>query len=139
MLTFLIIVHVIVCIALVAIILLQGGKGADLASVFGGGTSGTAFGVTGGATFISKLTTGVAVGFLVMSIVLAYVYTPAGAKSIMQNVAPTQGQETKPEAQPPAEAAASGGTLATEGLAPAGEEELGIASEGTEEPLESGQ
>ncbi|MCD6326690.1 preprotein translocase subunit SecG [bacterium] len=119
MITLLIVIHVLFCIALVAIILLQGGKGADLASVFGGGSSGTAFGVTGGATFISKLTTAIAIGFLVMSIVLSYVYTPAGASSVIQQGATQssgtqQGPGQKPGDSP---SPASGGTLGTLGEA----------------------
>jgi len=119
MITLLIVIHVLFCVALVAIILLQGGKGADLASVFGGGSSGTAFGVTGGATFISKLTTAIAVGFLVMSIVLSYVYTPAGASSVIQKGATQSSgakQTSEQKAKDPA-SPASAGTLGTLGEA----------------------
>lgn len=66
------IVHVIVCIALILIILLQTGKGADIGAVFGGGSSQTVFGSTGAATFLSKITIGAAVVFMVTSIVLTY-------------------------------------------------------------------
>ncbi len=66
------IVHVIVCIALILIILLQTGKGADIGAVFGGGSSQTVFGSTGAATFLSKVTIGAAVVFMVTSIVLTY-------------------------------------------------------------------
>ena len=66
------IVHVIVCIALILIILLQTGKGADIGAVFGGGSSQTVFGSTGAATFLSKITIGAAIVFMVTSIVLTY-------------------------------------------------------------------
>lgn len=66
------IVHVIVCIALILIILLQTGKGADIGAVFGGGSSQTVFGSTGAATFLSKVTIIAAVVFMVTSIVLTY-------------------------------------------------------------------
>ncbi len=66
------VVHVIVCIALILIILLQTGKGADIGAVFGGGSSQTVFGSTGAATFLSKFTIGAAVVFMVTSIVLTY-------------------------------------------------------------------
>jgi preprotein translocase subunit SecG len=66
------IVHVIVCIALILIILLQTGKGADIGAVFGGGSSQTVFGSTGAATFLSKITIGAAVVFMITSIVLTY-------------------------------------------------------------------
>ncbi|MFH0959450.1 MAG: preprotein translocase subunit SecG [Pseudomonadota bacterium] len=66
------IVHIIVCIALILIILLQTGKGADIGAVFGGGSSQTVFGSTGAATFPSKVTIAAAVVFMVTSIVLTY-------------------------------------------------------------------
>ena len=122
MIAVLIVIHVLLCIALVAIILFQGGKGADLASVFGGGTSGTAFGVTGAAPFIAKLTTGVAVGFLVMCIVLSYFYTPSGSRSVIQQQGADQ-QSSQTAADAPKEApVASLGTVGTEGTAGQGEE-----------------
>ncbi len=54
MTTLLIIIHVIVSIALIMIILLQTGKGADMGAAFGGGSSQTLFGSTGSSTFLSK-------------------------------------------------------------------------------------
>ena len=50
-------VHIIVCLILIAVVLLQSGKGADLAGAFGGGGSQTAFGARGAGTILSKLTT----------------------------------------------------------------------------------
>ena len=73
MFTFLILViHIVVCIALILIILLQSGKGADIGAVFGGGSSQTVFGSTGAATFLSKVTIIAAVIFMMTSIVLTY-------------------------------------------------------------------
>ncbi len=69
---FVLVVHVIVCIALILIILLQTGKGADIGATFGGGSSQTVFGSGGGATFLSKVTIGAAVIFMFTSIVLSY-------------------------------------------------------------------
>jgi len=121
MLTVLIVAHVLLCVGLMAIILLQGGKGADLASVFGGGTSGTAFGVTGAEPFVAKVTTAVAVGFLLSCIILSYFYTPSGAGSVIQQGAGQQSSQTSPEAakESPGAAATSGtfGTVGTEGTA----------------------
>ena len=65
-------VHILVCVALIMIILLQSGKGADIGAVFGGGSSNTLFGSTGATPFLSKLTIGVAVMFMVTSIILTY-------------------------------------------------------------------
>lgn len=69
---FILVVHVVVCIALILIILLQTGKGADIGAAFGGGSSQTVFGSTGGATILSKITIGAAVIFMFTSIVLSY-------------------------------------------------------------------
>ncbi len=69
---FLIIIHIIVCIALIMIVLLQTGKGADMGAAFGGGSSQTLFGSTGASTFLSKATTAAAIIFMVTSLALAY-------------------------------------------------------------------
>ena len=63
--TLVVIVHLTVCIALILMILLQTGKGADIGAVFGGGSSHTVFGSTGAASFLSKVTIAAAVTFLV--------------------------------------------------------------------------
>lgn len=70
---FLIVLHVILCILLVLIILLQPGKGGDVGAAFGGGGGGGGgmFGPRGPATLLSRATTGVAVTFMVTSILLA--------------------------------------------------------------------
>lgn len=70
--TLLIIMHVIVSIALIMIVLLQTGKGADMGAAFGGGASQTLFGSTGASTFLGKATTVVAVIFMLTSLALAY-------------------------------------------------------------------
>jgi len=69
---FILVIHIIVCIALILIILLQSGKGADIGAVFGGGSSQTVFGSTGAATFLSKVTIVAAVVFMITSIILTY-------------------------------------------------------------------
>src|SRR5258705_3976948 len=56
--------YIFVCLVLLMVILLQQGKGGDMASAFGGGSSQTAFGARGGATLLSKITAGVAPLFL---------------------------------------------------------------------------
>lgn len=81
----LIILHVIVCVALIMIVLLQTGKGADMGAAFGGGSSQSLFGSTGASTFLSKATTVAAVIFMVTSLALAYVSSNRTSKSIMTN------------------------------------------------------
>ncbi len=63
--------YVLVCIFLILVVLLQQGKGADLASAFGGASSQTAFGPRGTTTLLHKLTTGAFVLFVLLSLTLA--------------------------------------------------------------------
>ena len=70
MITLLWIIYILDCLLLIGIILLQPGEGGDLAAAFGGASSQTAFGARGSATFLQKLTTGLAVTFMVLSILL---------------------------------------------------------------------
>ncbi|TNF34489.1 MAG: preprotein translocase subunit SecG, partial [Gammaproteobacteria bacterium] len=65
---FVIVIHIIVCVALIMIVLLQTGKGADMGAAFGGGSSQTLFGSTGASTFLSKATTVAAVVFMLTSL-----------------------------------------------------------------------
>jgi preprotein translocase subunit SecG len=81
----LIFIHVIVCVALILIVLLQTGKGADMGAAFGGGSSQTLFGSTGASTFLSKATTVAAVVFMITSLALAYISSNRTSKSIMTN------------------------------------------------------
>ncbi len=88
--------HVIVCVILVLVVLLQSGKGADLAGAFGGGATQTAFGSRGPASFLSKMTTVAAVVFMLTSISLALISTrttATGSKSILET---TKGQTSAP-------------------------------------------
>ncbi len=64
-------IHILVCLFLIIVVLLQSGKAADLAGAFGGMGSQTAFGPRGSATLLSKATTGAAVLFMVTSLTLA--------------------------------------------------------------------
>ena len=79
----LILIHVVVCIALIMIVLLQTGKGADMGAAFGGGSSQTLFGSTGASTFLSKATTIAAVVFMVTSLTLAYMSSHQKPSSVM--------------------------------------------------------
>ena len=74
--------HVLVSVFLILVVLLQTGKGADLAGAFGGGGSQTAFGSRGAATILSKMTTIAAVLFMVTSFSLA-VYSARGSASVL--------------------------------------------------------
>ena len=66
------VIHIIVCVILIVIVLLQPGKGGDLGSVFGGGTSESVFGASGAVPFLTKLTRLLAVIFFLTSLSLGY-------------------------------------------------------------------
>src|SRR5262245_48027159 len=66
------VLHVIVCVFLIAVVLLQRGKGAQVGAVFGGGGGATMFGGRGAGNFLTKLTTGAAIVFMLTSLSLAY-------------------------------------------------------------------
>lgn len=97
------VVHYFVCVFLIVVILLQAGKGADIGAAFGG-SSQTVFGSRGAATFLSKLTSVVAIVFLVTSISLAAISRNRTESSILKTVAPvgaplgTPGPTPSPEA-----------------------------------------
>jgi preprotein translocase subunit SecG len=76
--TLLIVLHITVCIALILVVLLQAGKGANMGAVFGG-SSQTIFGSSGPGTFLGKVTTGVAIFFMVTSLFLSYMAGQKGS------------------------------------------------------------
>jgi len=102
--------HIIVCIILILVVLLQSGKGADLASAFGGGSTQTAFGSRGPASFLSKMTTIAAIVFMLTSITLSSLTRERESqKSILETTTGTTKVPAKaptvpvsqPQAQPP--------------------------------------
>ena len=85
--TALIVLHLVICIALIMIVLLQTGKGSEIGAVFGS-SSQTLFGSTGGSTFFGKLTAGVAVFFMITSLILAGRSSRVASESVMSEVKP---------------------------------------------------
>ena len=71
MITFITVVHIIVSIGLILVVLLQTGKGADMGAVFGGSSS-TIFGSSGAGNFLTRMTTGMAIVFMITSLTLGY-------------------------------------------------------------------
>ncbi len=110
-------VHVIVCLLLIAIVLLQQGKGQDLASAFGGGGSQTAFGPRGSATVLSRATTILAAMFMVTSFSLSVI--KSGRSTVLDQVPSTVAApaETTPT-EAPAQDDATGTAPAEEADAP---------------------
>jgi preprotein translocase subunit SecG len=70
--TFLIVLHVMVCCILILVVLLQRGKGSDVGAALGGGGGNTVFGSRGAGNFLTKLTTGSAIIYMLTSLTLAY-------------------------------------------------------------------
>ena len=73
--TLLFVLQVLVAVALIGLILIQHGKGADAGAAFGSGSSSTVFGSSGSASFLTKFTAGLAFVFLANSLLLAYLAT----------------------------------------------------------------
>lgn len=114
------IVHVIVCVFLIIVVLLQSGKAADLAGAFGGMGSQTAFGPRGSATLLSKATTGSAIVFMITSLSLSILATrgaSTGSKTVL-DTAPA-GAQTAPAKRAPVQAPpaspAKGGAMQVNG------------------------
>jgi preprotein translocase subunit SecG len=90
----LVVIHILVSLFLILVVLVQQGKGADLAGAFGGGGSQTAFGARGATTLLHKLTTGFFVAFVVTSLTLAILQArPRG--SVMSGAAPAPAAPAK--------------------------------------------
>jgi preprotein translocase subunit SecG len=103
------ILHVIVCLILVVVVLLQSGKAADLAGAFGGMGSQTVFGPRGSATVLSKATTISAVLFMLTSVTLSILATRVGSSTpdVLKKAIPITGQKVPAQSQVPA----TGGTV----------------------------
>ena len=89
---FVTVLHVIVCIALIMIVLLQTGKGAEMGAAFGGSTQ-TVFGSSGPAGFLNKFTTGVAILFMITSLSLCYLTGRLPIPTIMEEKSVEQAGE----------------------------------------------
>ena len=102
----LIVLHVLIALAIIGLVLLQHGKGADMGSGFGGGASGSLFGATGSANFLSRATAVLAAIFFTLSLALAYVATrrPAeeggGVIDVIRKQQPAEKPAPKAEQKP---------------------------------------
>lgn len=100
MYTLVVVFHVLACMALILIVLLQTGKGAEMGAAFGGASQ-TLFGGGGGATFLGKLTTGAAIAFMITCLGLTYLSAGPQTKSVMEDVPVTQTEvPLLPDAKP---------------------------------------
>jgi preprotein translocase subunit SecG len=85
-------VHILVALSIIGLVLMQHGKGADMGAAFGSGASGSLFGATGSANFLSRTTGVLAAVFFVTSLSLAYVASskPKTTGSVMQESVQSQ-------------------------------------------------
>ena len=98
---FLIVVHVLVAVAIIGLVLLQHGKGADAGAAFGTGSSQTLFGARGSANFLSRLTAVFATVFFITSLSLAFVATrQSTSSSVVQPAAAPQTAPAVPQETP---------------------------------------
>ena len=104
-----IVVHVLVALVIIGLVLLQHGKGADMGSGFGSGSSGSLFGATGSANFLSRATAVLATVFFLTSLGLAYLATnkPKAGGGVLdavrtQPAAPAAREPEKPVTDKPA-------------------------------------
>ena len=130
MIILLTIIHIIVCVFLVIVVLLQSGKAADLAGAFGGMGSQTAFGPRGAATVLSKATTVAAGVFMLTSLSLAILATKNAGKGSVSTVLDKAASQPKPAAPAPA---------AGQPAAPAGQSTVPTEVKIGEGPVQPGQ
>jgi preprotein translocase subunit SecG len=93
--------YIFVCFFLILVVLLQQGKGADIAGAFGGGGSQTAFGARGATTLLHKLTTGAFVGFILLALFLT-VIEARPRSSVVKTLPANAATEKAPPVQQPA-------------------------------------
>ncbi|HQR22236.1 MAG TPA: preprotein translocase subunit SecG [Burkholderiaceae bacterium] len=121
--TLLIVVQVLSAIAIIILVLLQHGKGADMGAAFGGGASGSLFGATGSANFLSRSTAAVATVFFIATLGLAYAGTaikrPAsGGGGVMESI-PAPANSIPKDIPVPAAPQGTAPSPATQGALPA--------------------
>ncbi|MGH0034821.1 MAG: preprotein translocase subunit SecG [Myxococcota bacterium] len=97
------VLHVMACVILIAVVLLQHGKGADMGAMLGGGGANTVFGSRGAGNFLTKVTTACAVVFMVTSLSLSYLMNLGSDDlifdgEVLDEPAPAEALEEIPEA-----------------------------------------
>ena len=88
-------IHVFACLFLIVVVLLQTGKGADMGAVFGGGSQ-TLFGSGGAGNFLTKLTAGTAIAFMLTSLILTYHSSSNPSSALVHRLPAPVGQPAPP-------------------------------------------
>ena len=112
--TLILVVDVIVALCIIGLVLLQHGKGADVGAAFGSGASGSLFGASGSANFLSRTTAVLAVVFFVTTFVLAYLVSnkPRVGGGVMDTVKEQAPPPQIPASQTAPDAAQAGDSAA---------------------------
>ncbi|MBL8022991.1 MAG: preprotein translocase subunit SecG [Elusimicrobia bacterium] len=92
-------IHVVACVLVILVVLLQSGKGAGFSGIFGGGGSDAVFSAPSGSQFIRKVTTGFAVAFFISSLFLTYLGSRRGVRTVTREFAIPTSQENVTEAE----------------------------------------
>ena len=102
----LVVLYVVICFFLILVVLVQQGKGADIAGAFGGGGTQTAFGARGATTLLHKLTTASFIGFIVIALALTVLQAKPKGSVVRGGAVPAQTapQKAPAPAAPPAPA-----------------------------------
>ena len=92
------IIHTLIALGIIALVLLQRGKGADAGAAFGAGASGTVFGARGSGSFFSRMTAILATAFFASSLTLAYLSSQRTVEqeSLLEGADPVEVQEEAP-------------------------------------------
>ncbi len=94
------VIHIVVSLGLILVVLLQTGKGAEMGAVFGG-SSATIFGSSGAGNFLTRLTSGMAIVFMITSLTLGYFAGHRTSATIFENRSPTvEPRPTTPSTSP---------------------------------------
>ena len=109
--TLVLVLHILAGLAIVVLVLLQHGKGADMGAAFGSGSAGSLFGSAGAANFLSRTTAVLAAVFFVSSLALTYFSAPSKSGGVTEGLAaPAVKVDTKPAAPAPSAPAPSQGS-----------------------------
>ena len=100
--TTILIVHTLIALGIIALVLLQRGKGADAGAAFGAGASGTVFGARGSTNFFSRTTAILATGFFATSLTLAYISSQRSdaIDSLLESAPAVEAGQVAPESMP---------------------------------------
>ena len=114
------VIHVLACLFLIVVVLLQTGKGADMGAVFGGGSQ-TLFGSSGAGNFLTKLTTGTAIAFMLTSLILTWGASRTPVSSLLNRL-PAPAAEPAPSPNAEAEVPSAGADAPADAAPEAGGE-----------------